>query len=686
MKNKLISILLHPLFIALAISSAIIYFLPDYFTKYKVELTDQYYFSREGKIYYQDLNNDNQSEKIVSYDNSLGNACFEIHKPNNELIDQWNFSGKNLYHQLWFFDIDNNGFKEIYSITQKRDSVFLNIEEAFVKNGIHKMNILIDTLKEYNNKFKIFRNMYGVADVNSNGEKELFFNLNRGYSGNPRSIYKYNLTEDKIYKSPHLTNPVSIAQIIDLDHDGKKEILLRNHTAGNTIDTVYTQRSDYSIWFSILDADLKFKFNPIEFKIYPSSITSHATKDKNGNYQILSLLNSRNEEESPDKFLIFSNAGKLQQEKALSSGDYHFLLDSNEDVILLSNWEKGKFLKLDTRLNVLETYDFKPGSIITPIDLNADDHPEWLAKTVDSKILTIYDENFQDPVSFQLPNNSDDDIRYGLKQIGEKENEIYFQKGKYHYIYHYGENPLYNLRYLIYLGIFLLVFSFLWLARKGQKIQMEKKRAIEDQISRLQIKTLKNQVDPHFVFNAVNTISEMTLTEDKMEVDRFISKFSKLMRETLQKSDKIITTLQEELDYVENYIQLQQIRFNNGFKYKIKKDLNVNYQTRVPNHVIYTYVENAIKHGLSGKTDGKLEISVYSKKEHIEIVISNNGGGIETSTAPKKNSTGNGMKIMEKMYALYEKLYKKKIVHQMTEIKDDQGKTTGVRVRVIISK
>lgn len=306
--------------------------------------------------------------------------------------------------------------------------------------------------------------------------------------------------------------------------------------------------------------------------------------------------------------------------------------------------------------------------------------------SADQKKITLYQENFQDPVSFQFPISSDDEIRFDLKQIGEKENKIYFQKGKYLYLYKYGENPLYFLRFLIYLGIFLLVFSFLWLARKGQKIQMEKKRAIEDQISRLQIKTLKNQVDPHFVFNAVNTISEMTLTEDKMEVDRFISKFSKLMRETLQKSDKIITTLQEELDYVENYIQLQQTRFNNGFQYEIKKGLNVNYQTKVPNHVIYTYVENAIKHGLSGKTDGKLEILVQSKKEHIEIQISNNGGGIDTSTTLKKNSTGNGMKIMEKMYTLYEKLYKKKIVHQMSEIKDDQSKTTGVRVTVNISK
>jgi LytS/YehU family sensor histidine kinase len=178
----------------------------------------------------------------------------------------------------------------------------------------------------------------------------------------------------------------------------------------------------------------------------------------------------------------------------------------------------------------------------------------------------------------------------------------------------------------------------------------------------------------------------MTLTDDKLEADRFISKFSKLMRETLQKSDKITTTLQEEIDYVENYIQLQQIRFNNGFNYQLKKGLNVDYRMQVPNHVIYTYVENAIKHGLSGHSEDNLSINICPIPEGISILIENNGGGIDTSSVRKKNSTGNGMKIMEKMYTLYEKLYHKKITHQMTEIKDKEGNITGVSIKVIISK
>ncbi len=689
MKNKLLSILLHPLFIALAISLVIIYFLPDYFTKYKVELVNNEYVSVNYRIYYQDLNNDNNSEKIVSYDNSLGNACFDIHSPNGDVFDQWNFTSKHSssYKYLWFYDVNNNGYKEIYLITQKKDSIFLNIEEPFVKNGIHKNNILIEVIKEHNGKFKIFTNMFGAYDVNSNDEKDIFFALKRGFSGNPRSVYKYNLTENKFYKSPHLTNPSYISQIIDLDNDGSKELIICNYSAGNAIDSLHTKRSDYSLWFMVLNSDLNFRFNPVEFKVHPSSLRALPYENNKGEYQLISLMNSHNKSISPSKLVVFSDKGKFIKEIILPSGTFNIFSESNKEGFILINREKGQILKFDYNLKELESFFVEPKSLVTPLDFDKNGKTEWLVISADQKKLTIFQNDFQDPVTFQIPNSSGDNLRHGLKQIRKNENEIYFQKGNYQYIYKYGENPFYLFRYLIYLGIFLLVFSLVWLARKGQKIQMEKQRAIEDQISKLQIKTIKNQVDPHFVFNAVNTISEMMLTDDKMEADRFISKFSKLMRETLQKSDKISTTLQEEIDYVENYIQLQQIRFSNSFEYKIKKDLLIDYQTMVPKHVLYSYVENAIKHGLSNRSHkGLLTVSAKLKTKNILLSVEDNGGGIDKSKNNQKNSTGNGIRIMEEMYTLYEKLYKKKIKHKMVELFDKDDKKIGIRVDVIISK
>jgi len=687
MKNKLLSILLHPIFIAVVISLVIIYFLPDYFTKYKIELVNQELFNRDHRVYFEDLNNDNISEEIICYQNSLGNAGFEIHSPNGELIDQWNFPNKHSnFNNLWFYDVNNNGFKEIYLITQKRDSLFLNIEEPFVENGIHKKNILIEIINEHNNKFKIDSQIFGAFDINSDGENEIFMTLKRGFSGNPRGVYKYNLIENKIYKSPHLTNLSSISQIIDLNNDGSKEILLRNYAACNKIDSSYTKRSDHSLWFSVLGENLKFLFDPIEFRIPFSSIRTIPLKKDNGEHQLLCLLKSKQEKISLNKLLIYSNTGKLINEKLLPFGDYN-ILGSNKDEFMLINKPIGQIITYNFDFEELNSVFVKPKSEIYPLDIDKNGISEWLEKSQDQNKITIYQNNFKDPIEFQIPSNDDGDLRHGLKQIGKKEYEIYFQRGNYHFVYQYGENPLYIFRYLIYLGIFLLIFSLVWISRKGQQIQTKKQRAIENQISELQIKTIKNQVDPHFVFNAVNTISEMMLTDDKMEADRFISKFSKLMRETLQKSDKISTTLQEEMDYVENYIQLQQIRFSNSFDYKIKKDIHIDYQTLVPKHVLYSYVENAIKHGLSDMSkNGMLLISANQKNKNILLIIEDNGGGIDKSKNNKQNSTGNGVKIMEEMFTLYEKLYKKKVTHKMVELFDKDNHKVGIRVEIIISK
>ena len=103
-------------------------------------------------------------------------------------------------------------------------------------------------------------------------------------------------------------------------------------------------------------------------------------------------------------------------------------------------------------------------------------------------------------------------------------------------------------------------------------------------------------------------------------------------------------------------------------------------------YVLCSYVENAIKHGLSNVDEqGLLEIEADKIGNNLRLTVVNNGGGFDTSKKLKKYSTGNGILIMEKIYALYTKLYKKKIAHKFIEIKDENGDKRGVKVEVLIS-
>ncbi|MGV6845818.1 MAG: sensor histidine kinase [Lutibacter sp.] len=691
MQKKIISILLNQYFIAFCITIGTIAFLPNYFSKYQATLKSQTSFEAKIRfVYYADLNNDYKSEKIYCFDNTNKNACICIYTSEGDLIDQWNF---NSYYpkkvkQLWFLDADNNGFKEIYLITQKNDSVFLNVVEPFVKNGINQHHIFIDRIQPFNNSFN-FSTSTKAFLLKNRYENEVAFTLVTGFAGSPRNAYKYNLRKNKIYKSPHLTNKSAINQVIDVDNDGLDEILLINHSAGNEIDTLFTKRTDNSAWLMLLNNDLSFRFTPVEFKALFSGLQSFIFKSKD-TFKIVSLLNSKQLKIKPVTLYLYSITGKKLKEKALPSfGQNNALyLNSNKKTFTIYDRNSGLIKVFNYNLKEINTFSIQPETYLYKIDINNDGKKEWLnfplSKSV--KTVTIYQENFDFPISFKIPKQGLEHLNFGLKEISKHKNDLYFQEGNEYFVYGYERNPLYFIKYVFFFGVYLVVLGLVFLIIKGQKLREAKQKAIEKEITQLQLKTIKNQVDSHFVFNAINTISEMKLTDDKLAADDFICKFSDFMRKTLQQSDSITNTLEEELAYVENYLKIQQVRFNHNFSYHIKIHKGVHKKMPVPKHAIFTYVENAVKHGLSHKKNGWLNIKVKKKGKTIVISVEDNGGGINKKNNTKRNSTGNGLLIMEKIYKYYTKLTKQKVEHSLVEIVDNENNVTGLRIEVRISK
>jgi len=677
MKKKLLHLLLNQYFLSAIISLVIIYFLPNYFTKYKIELKSENNASK-AKIYFEDLNNDAKSELIICRKNTSGMASFVVKNEKGLLINQWNFSTKLLEGSkfLSFLDIDKNGSKEIYLLTQKTDSVFLNIIEPFIKNGIQK-KLFIDVLKDYNEESFL----WGSEIIENN--KEVLFTLNAGFGGAIRNAYKYNFNSNEVTKSPHLTNRSSIDQIVDINNDGLNEIIMMNYAACNKIDSIYTKLSDCSLWLTVLNNNFEFQFEPVEFNNSYSSLYVTPLKSQNED-KILCLVVSRGSESQNSSLNIYSNNGEKLKEKILPLGQYLIFQKKSLNTFLLHDSNTGLIQEFNTKLEEINSFFIKTNSDLYEIDIDNDGKKEWISIATNKNNITIYREDFSNPISFITPFERTDNLSFGLKQLNRTKNELYFQKNDLYAIYNYFKNPYYSFRFLIYLGIFFIIFGLVWLIAKGQKIRLERQLNLEREIAQLQIKTIKNQVDPHFVFNAINTISEMTLTDNKLEVDNFICKFSDLMRKTLKGSDKIEHSLQEELNYVENFIQLQQIRFQHSFQHKINSDQNISLETNVPKHILYSYVENAIKHGLSNKTNGFLNINILRKHKNLIITIEDNGGGLNKSRKTKRNSTGNGLLIMEKIYAMYFKLYKQKIAHSISEVIDEKNNIKGIKIEVII--
>lgn len=679
MIKKVISFLLNKYILSISISLIIISFIPDFFSKHKVELIFEGYH-KDSQFYFHDLDNDGNSEKIVCYNNNIGNACYMIYDVHGYLIDQYNFEhpiADDINKTIWFHDIDDNGFKEIYTLTQKQDSIFLNIHETHMDKGIYKTNVFVDLSKKYMGQYDIYTKNNSVINDTSN---EFVFGINSGRSITPRKIYKYQLKSNQIFRSPHLTNNGNISEIIDLDNDSKNEVLLNVHASGNSIDSIYSQRSDYSSWLTVLNNDLTFKFKPIEFSSKFSAL-GVLSIEYNNEPHIICIYRKKNGE---NECHIYNVQGQLQKKQKIRNGNCRFIRNNIDSGYYLQFHKLGVLEKYDQHFNLIETYYIPKNYHINFINIDANSDLECVLTSDRSNSVTIFSQDFKSKIDFNLPVLNNNRIRMGsLKKNGNT--HFFIQKGDTYYVYKYDLNPLHKYQYLIYVGIFLLILLLISLAAKGQKLQEAKKRKMEEQIADLQLKSIKNQVDPHFVFNAVNTISEMTLMDNKLEADQFICEFSDLMRKTLNRSDKITTTLKDELEYVSNYVRLQKIRLNNAFDFIVHIDEKVDSNLAIPKHTIYTYVENAIKYGIHNKTDkAVIKIEVKRSEKQVVITITDNGGGL-TKQSDSKISTGKGLRILSSIFDLYSKRFKTKIEHALNNFQDENGQVIGVKAEVKIS-
>ncbi|WP_435262156.1 sensor histidine kinase [Tenacibaculum sp. nBUS_03] len=164
---------------------------------------------------------------------------------------------------------------------------------------------------------------------------------------------------------------------------------------------------------------------------------------------------------------------------------------------------------------------------------------------------------------------------------------------------------------------------------KKAYVELEDKK--KNELAHLQLKSLKAQMNPHFMFNALNSIQSLILKEDKHEAYSYLTKFASLIRENLQMSEKSFVYFEEELSLLKKYLELEKLRFRDNFEYEIKGIESIE-DIKIPSMIIQPFVENSIKHGLLHKVTGLKKVSIHFYQEEVfKCVIIDNGIGIEKS-------------------------------------------------------
>ena len=213
-----------------------------------------------------------------------------------------------------------------------------------------------------------------------------------------------------------------------------------------------------------------------------------------------------------------------------------------------------------------------------------------------------------------------------------------------------------------------------------------KQKAIE---TRLQ--SLRLQMNPHFLFNALNSVQQMILANEEMVATRYLSKFSKLLRTILVHSDKEFVTLKEELEILHLYIDLESMRFKDSFNYTIECDDNIDTdEIRLPTLLIQPFVENAIWHGLMHKEGERLlQVKFSEHEDSIHCIVEDNGIGREKSrnaklaTGQGKQHTSKGIQVsLERLEAMGNGNGGKGSL-EIIDLKDENGKAGGTRVKIV---
>ena len=206
----------------------------------------------------------------------------------------------------------------------------------------------------------------------------------------------------------------------------------------------------------------------------------------------------------------------------------------------------------------------------------------------------------------------------------------------------------------------------------------------------LALKSMRSQMNPHFIFNALNSVNSFIAVNDERNANRYLTEFSALMRSVLENSDEDFIPLTKEIELLELYVKLEHNRFKEKFDYTISVDKNISLdQFSIPPMLLQPYIENAIWHGLRyRKEKGNLEISITKRDEEtVLVIIKDNGIGRKKSqelkTKNQLKQKSKGMSTIKNRVAILNDMYKERI---SVNVADVLGNGEGTKVELLLKK
>jgi ligand-binding sensor domain-containing protein len=245
--------------------------------------------------------------------------------------------------------------------------------------------------------------------------------------------------------------------------------------------------------------------------------------------------------------------------------------------------------------------------------------------------------------------------------------------------------PFYENPFFIFLAILVLIGLFILSYNKYLQVKRKKDDQVllnKSKIIALEQQALQAMMNPHFIFNVMNSIQYFINTQDKGKANQLLTGFARLIRKNMEIVNKSEITLAEEISYLNLYLQLENLRFGDKLNYKLTVDDDLDTEEIfIPSMIIQPYIENAIWHGIMPKDDlGHIEINITQERNLLKIIVKDDGVGIDNSIKLKNDGyISRGMSITKERINLINQLSGNEM-----NIKINQREEGGTIVQIII--
>jgi len=680
-----------PFIFSLLIFLLFLLFNPFTIEKYNVKFHDGSKRKQSNFYTYADLDNDNYSEKLRF-------LCLEdkeitgivVYK-DNRIVDQWNFDGVVKLNKLSFMigDYDRNSYKEIVLFTYHKDSIYLNIIEPFpdkkikVRDQLHR-ELSKGLIGVPGKNFEIKKG--GFANLDSQPEKELYFSITSGGYVNhpqPRRVCVYNIVKDTFIFSNKAGVLIKNTEHFDLNNDQDFEIVGDASAYGNHYkDYPYT---DLKGWLMVFNQELDFLFPPIPFKKYPMKLHVEPFKWKNKGY-LLVYRKYYGTDSIPSKLFIYNKEGKPIHERILTNLKYpkrsNIVIHEGRRYFIKGN---GEIHLLNKSLKTQKSWrlkGIKSGNPCFKGDLDGDRKSELIFKGKKPYEFIITQHDLKHPVSISIPYENRN-FHFAVKEEGEKQ-YLFAHTGQISATYTYKKNLLYVFRLPLYIGLFGVIWLFVWLIKLIQSKLIKERYKSQQKMNEMQLKTVKSQLEPHMTFNLLNSLSGLLYNEEIEKANDIIVKYSKLLRHSLINSDRIFISLSEEINHIENYLEIEKFRHDDKFHYKIDVNSDVDSDVTIPKMLIFTFVENAMKHGIRPlNNDGFIHLKISSNKKYYLVDIMDNGIGMKKAGKRNKDSTKKGIKTVDKISNYFKEAKNRRISYEINDLNRNK-ENPGTHVKLYL--